>query len=93
MRISKETDMESCKKQTWKAVRNRQQVPLRTALYCGHMHESFNGRNNMGLILLGQPTILKLISLVLGLQFPAMANWSSSLSDVYIICGSIYEAC
>ncbi len=72
---------------------NRQRVPLRTALHCGHMHESFNGRNNMGLTLLGQLTTLKLISLVLGLQFPATANWLSSLSDVYILCGSIHEAC
>ncbi len=47
----------------------------------------------MGLTLLGQLTILKLISLVLGLQFPAMANWSSSLSDLYMLCGSIHEAC
>jgi hypothetical protein len=47
----------------------------------------------MGLTLLGQLIILKLISLVLGLQFPATANWSSSLSDVYILCGSIHEAC
>jgi hypothetical protein len=47
----------------------------------------------MGFTLLGQLTILKLISLVLELQFPATANWSPSLSDVYILCGSIHEAC
>jgi hypothetical protein len=44
----------------------------------------------MGLTLVGQLTILKLIRLVLGLQFPATANWSS---DVYILCGSIHETC